>query len=304
MLKRFRRPIFIFIFASILLHLFFWSGVTSIRLSPPKSPPKAVEITILEKNPEDLTKDKNLKQIVEQDKAINDEKPEDAKYLSQFNQRVVKETQASQNGKFSNAAQPGIKTAGQTEAEKEKPQPTRKRSKGELPALADLKPKFSPSQNAQAVVEGQAGNPSQTDDYLKGVEFGIQTMLSTREFVYYSYYNRIKEQLRQHWEPGVRDKVKMIYKQGRSIASAKDLITQILIVLDSKGELIRVELVSKSGIEALDDAAVDAFKKAAPFPNPPQGMIETDGTIKIRWDFILEASGASIISDKYAELNE
>jgi protein TonB len=39
----------------------------------------------------------------------------------------------------------------------------------------------------------------------------------------------------------------------------------------------------------LDSAAVEAFRQAAPFPNPPKGMVEADGTIKIRWDFVLEA---------------
>ena len=39
----------------------------------------------------------------------------------------------------------------------------------------------------------------------------------------------------------------------------------------------------------LDDAAVEAFRQAAPFPNPPKGLIETDGTIKIRWNFVVES---------------
>src|SRR5262249_31648839 len=136
---------------------------------------------------------------------------------------------------------------------------------------------------------GEKGNPSQSDDYLKDVQTGMQTLLSTREFVYYTYYARIKESLRQHWEPTVREKVKIIYRQGRTIASAKDRVTQVLVTLNSQGELIRVEVLSQSGVEALDAAAVEAFKEAAPFPNPPKGMVEPDGTIKIRWDFVLEA---------------
>jgi TonB family protein len=87
----------------------------------------------------------------------------------------------------------------------------------------------------------------------------------------------------------VREKVKIIYRQGRSIASAKDRVTQVLVTLDSKGELIKVDILSPSGVEALDAAAVEAFRAAAPFPNPPKGMVEPDGTIKIRWDFVLEA---------------
>ena len=116
----------------------------------------------------------------------------------------------------------------------------------------------------------------------------MKTLLSKREFVYYSYYARIKEAIRQHWEPDVREKVKIIYRQGRSIASAKDRVTQVLVVLNGKGELMRVEVLGQSGVDQLDNAAVEAFRAASPFPNPPKGMIESDGTVKIRWDFVLE----------------
>ncbi|MEK6556576.1 MAG: energy transducer TonB, partial [Bdellovibrionota bacterium] len=66
-------------------------------------------------------------------------------------------------------------------------------------------------------------------------------------------------------------------------------ITQVVIVLDKAGSLLKVQVVNESGVSDLDEAAVDAFRAAEPFPNPPKGMVEADGTIKIRWDFILEA---------------
>jgi protein TonB len=46
--------------------------------------------------------------------------------------------------------------------------------------------------------------------------------------------------------------------------------------------------MSESGITDLDEVAVEAFRLAAPFPHPPKGMVDGDGTIKIRWDFIVE----------------
>ena len=79
------------------------------------------------------------------------------------------------------------------------------------------------------------------------------------------------------------------YRQGRTIASAKDRVTQVLVTLNPEGELVKVEVLTQSGVMDLDSAAVEAFRQAAPFPNPPKGMVEADGTIKIRWDFVLEA---------------
>jgi protein TonB len=123
---------------------------------------------------------------------------------------------------------------------------------------------------------------------LKDIDQGIETLLNTREFKYYTYYNRIRKQLSQFWEPKVREKVNIMFQQGRKVASAQDRITKLLIVLNSRGTLVNVKVISDSGVRDLDDAAVEAFRAAAPFPNPPKGIIETDGTVKIRWDFVLE----------------
>jgi len=158
--------------------------------------------------------------------------------------------------------------------------------------LAALSPTLdiSRQRDDNEVVEQKSSGPaSSTNDYLKDIKPDMQTMLNTREFVYYTYYQRIRAQLRQYWEPSIREKVKRIFAQGRSIASTSDHITKVIIVLNQEGNLIKVQVVENSGVYDLDEAAVEAFKAAEPFPNPPKGMIEDDGTIKIRWDFILEA---------------
>jgi protein TonB len=289
-----------FIILSLLVHAFILVTFTLSKSPPPPPMPVKVEVEYLspEPSPEavDVVKadSKRQKQIVEQQQRINDEKDLKAHFLSEYDQKVLKETVAERSGKFKNTAKGGAPDEGTKDGEKkEKPEDEktvkRTREKGELPDLKDLSPKFALIPGPKAMVTDENGDPSQTDDYLKDVQSGLQTLLSTREFVYYSYYNRIKESLRQHWEPNVREKVKIIYRKGRNIASAKDRITQVLVVLDKSGELIRVEVITHSGVEALDAAAIEAFKDAAPFPNPPQGMVEKDGTIKIRWDFVLEA---------------
>ncbi len=253
--------------------------------------PTSADATVAEKK-KTRTKDVLTKQIVEQQEQINDELDEKTRFLSAFNQKVLQQTQAQRSGEFKNTAGGGKPDEGRKDGDKKAKSLDRSkrksREKGELPDLRDLAPKFALTPGPRGM-KPDNGDPSQTDDYLKDVQTGLQTLLSTREFVYYSYYNRIKEALRHHWEPNVREKVKIIYRQGRSIASAKDRITQVLVILNPQGELIRVEVVGKSGVDSLDDAAVEAFESAAPFPNPPKGMIEKDGTIKIRWDFVLEA---------------
>lgn len=235
-------------------------------------------------------KEKTRDQIVEQEKQINKELDKDSRFLSAFNQKVIRQTRADRSGKFSNQAKGSKKAPGQVTGDKKLKlaETDRKLERGEMPQLKDLTPKYSMDPGQLGPQADDDGNPSQSDDYIKDVKTGMQTLLSTREFVYYAYYNRIKLALRQHWEPEVREKVKIIYRQGRSIASAKDRVTQVMVTLDSRGELVGVEVITASGVVDLDAAAVQAFKEAAPFPNPPKGMIEADGKVKIRWDFVLE----------------
>ncbi len=268
-----------FILFSILIHLGLWLSFYIKSNSFAEAPPRPVEIVYEEGAPPTLNKKSKskkdtTKQIVEQDKRINEETPDKDFFLSQFNQQVVRQQRAKDAGAFRNKAE--AQTA-----------PKKKNI-----TMADLVPGYGPKMHKQedaATDSKKVTEGSRSDDYLKEVPTGLQTLLSTREFVFYAYYARVKEKIRQQWEPQVREKVKIVYRQGRNIASATDRITRVVVTLNSKGELMNVEVVTQSGVQHLDDAATGAFKAAAPFPNPPQGMVEQDGFVRIRWDFILEA---------------
>lgn len=293
--------------------------------STPRAPKQTVEVELLDVQQlaEALNKQKNQTkdpngQIVEQsEKALNDEVPEDARFLSRHNQRVVRETQAQLHGKFKNTDESAGKETNDRKlgkVTKESPSDDKETSKSsddqkqiltsdngpalKSKSLKDLTPSFKPGPprvESQDMAEGGGKGPSATDDHIKNVATGMQTLLSTREFVYYSYYNRIKDKLRQYWEPKIKEKMERIIRQGRTIASSSDRITKIIIILDREGTLVKVQVVGPSGVHDLDEAAVEAFKAAAPFPNPPHGIVEEDGTIRIRWDFILEANAGGLL---------
>ena len=291
--------------ASLLLHA---SGTLMVWLEPFEQPKAKAPAQVELLSPEDLQKlmhpreDKSKGQIVEQDKQFNDETPKDSKYLSKFNQRVEKETRAARNGKFSNSAKVGALVPPKPEAQaiadakktKHKSEPkknyvTSPQGIAALPSWRDLKPEFKMGPIADTSTTQNGEEPSATDDHLKDVDTGSQTLLNTREFIYYSYYNRIKDKLRQYWEPKIKEKMEHMLRSGRQLASTSERVTRTVLILDAKGVLVRVQILSPSGVTDLDDAAVEAFRAAAPFPNPPHGIVEDDGTIKIRWDFILEA---------------
>ena len=254
------------------------------------------------------------RQIVQQDeRSVNETEPDKAKYLSAKNQDVKKETVSQNRGEFRNAnkAQAQGQKQEQKTAENLKPDQEKNQFRGDeskskngadkkVSLLKDLSRPYDPTGMFEKIEKqqlkaassptptGTPGEASQTNDYLKGKDPGLETLLKTKEFKYYTYYNRIRRRLSEYWEPAVKEKMEKMFKQGRTIASTEEKITKLLIVLDQRGVLTKVQVVLDSGVRDLDEAAIEAFRSAAPFPNPPQGIADADGTIKIRWDFILE----------------
>lgn len=288
------------------------------KLTPSEQPKETVSINFL--TPEDLQKMAQIEeavkqrrerhqpnnQVVEQNEdTANNVAPEDSRFLSAKNQKVEKQTVAKDRGEFQNLKKQSAEKAGAKGDGRKKVAEVKEESKkliekdifkGFDSTAALDNQKIAEEKVDKGLGEGQGsqnsgvgGETSQTNDYLKDVDQGLETLLNTREFKYYSYYNRIRKQLSQHWEGRVREKLTKLFKEGRAPAATnKDRVTKVLIVLNDAGTLVRVQVLSDSGVRDLDDAAIEAFRDAAPFPNPPKGIVETDGTVKIRWDFVLE----------------
>ncbi len=290
-----------FLILSLVLHIF--GGLSLIQL--PKifvnniHHQNRVEVTLMEdtviKQKPDIERekvDKNLPVVEQTLREFKEPPPKDANYLSRQNQDVLKETAAKNHGAFKNQTE-SLKTAQtKTQGSENKSNPATANTKkqdhfGEL----KLNPQTDWTKKAVEAtnISQEEQDSSSTRDYLKNIDPGLETLLKTREFIYYSYYSRIRNQISQYWEPAIKHKVIHLFRQGRTIASSSDRVTKVLIILDKTGKLMGVQIIGQSGIQDLDETAVDAFRAAAPFPNPPDGIIEKDGTIKIRWDFILEA---------------
>ncbi|HRK03447.1 MAG TPA: energy transducer TonB, partial [Oligoflexia bacterium] len=135
---------------------------------------------------------------------------------------------------------------------------------------------------------GHLAPGSASSDYVRNAEQGAQTLLNTREYVYYSYYQRVRQQLEQFWEPNLRSRLKKFFAKGRTLASDKEHSTRLMVHLDKEGTITKIEVRDTSGLLELDQAAIDAFNKAGPFPNPPRGMLEANnGAVTVEWEFVL-----------------
>lgn len=233
-----------------------------------------------------ITTSPKTEQIVEQDKRLNKKVPTKDSLLGKFDQSVDEQMRANKSGETKDTAGGGQFLPKQTV--KLKPKGNKKTSWEEL-SLTDLKPKFEWAPEEQKNQAAFVGQEAQSNDFIDKIKRGNQNLLSTREFKYYTYFSRIRKQLQEYWEPSLRSRLHKLLRSGRHIASLGPKTTKILITLNNEGNLIGVQVLEDSGVRVLDEAAIDAFREAAPFPNPPNGIIEKDGTVKIRWDFVLEA---------------
>lgn len=304
------KPLQWFLILSLILHaVILWE-------SAPKYEPyhfkdaAPVEVTSL--SPQEIaklppmpkTKERKRPEVAETEEAPNKEVDPNATFLSDHNQKAPQETKASQVDDFRKKQGTGLKNS---LSKRNTPPPTGdpnniKPEEGPLDALstspdksAGVKRNWKKLTLKDLGIGGDGGPTAATDDRLSGVQEGDRTVLSTREFKFYSYYHRIKETLRQYWKPNVERKLAVMWSRGTKMKDA-ELVTQVLVLLDNKGTVTKITRVLSSGFEDLDSAAVEAFNQAAPFPNPPSGMIDRDGLVRIRWDFILRTEATPQIT--------
>ena len=289
---------FSLIFHGLLANFIYWLPKTSNLDKVPPSPLIIKVIDNKKKNPLDLEQD-HLRQIVEQRKDLSyvqDKASKNAKFLSQYHQKVTKQTaakkQISTNQDFlANKPERQIaqETLGQKEAVTSK-------------TLSDFMPKMdwnkymlaARTNNQPAMLRedlvrlANKVNPGfQSNDYLKNVKEGKETLLNTRAFKFYTYYRRIKEQVQASWKPMIRAKINDLLLRGESLLAIEQK-TSLLITIDRFGDLINIQVLKKSQISILDHIAIKSFENTAPFPHPPKSLIGEDGYLQIHWDFILE----------------
>ncbi|WP_414640932.1 TonB family protein [Archangium sp.] len=143
--------------------------------------------------------------------------------------------------------------------------------------------KLMPSQAVMDQIVGGAPN-----DHLKDAEEGEGTYLNTREFKYAGFFNRVKQSVGTQWNPNAslmrRDPTGNIY-------SGRDRHTLLSVTLDERGRVADISIEKSCGLEFLDLEAVESFKRAQPFPNPPAGLLENDSKVRFTFGFFLDMGG-------------
>lgn len=129
---------------------------------------------------------------------------------------------------------------------------------------------------------------SATNDYVQEVALGDFTHLNTVEFKFYGFYHRIRQKLEQFWGKSIQEKSHALFRSGRRMPASQDLITSLQVTLNDKGEIVKVKILGASGVKELDDAAIESFNEAGPFPNPPKDLL-VNGYATIEWGFVVKS---------------
>lgn len=129
---------------------------------------------------------------------------------------------------------------------------------------------------------------AQNNDYIEDVPLGDVTKLNTKEHKYYGFYHRIRQRLEQYWGNSLQEKVSQLQRSGGRFPASENMVTALKVIMDKKGNILKVHVKSTSGLNELDDAAIESFNKAGPFPNPPSGMVKND-VIQIEWGFVVKS---------------
>ncbi len=125
-------------------------------------------------------------------------------------------------------------------------------------------------------------------DHVEGVDVGDATFLNTREWKYAGFFNRVKQNVAEVWNPF--DAARSRDPTGSRYFN-KDRTTILSVTLNPQGSITAIQVARSSGLDFLDQTAIDAFEKAQPFVNPPPGLADARGNISFTFGFHVSTGG-------------
>ncbi len=263
-------------------------------------------------------KDALNKQIVANETNGKNERPVNSRFMGEKDQTFDRQTMAAANGAFKEAGlgkkegstsslsqqEPAVKKVAKNPPKTPKKDLTlsdlggfkisevQKMQEETEESFDDLTKKLADEKKSSAlgVEKGKTGvnGLAQNSDFVEDIPLGDMTNLNTTEFKYYGFYHRIRQKLEQHWGSSIKDKAKNLYRSGRRMPASENLITSVTVILNDHGQIVDMQIEGTSGVRELDQAAIESFNKAGPFPNPPKGLL-VGGRATIQWGFVVKS---------------
>lgn len=266
------------LFISLCIHAIIasiWSLLPSNKIAQSIKP---VEIVVLA-TPNKLPKNESklVREALVPDKLKVQESNDPLKFWSKDRVRVKEQTRAAEIGKTQNAFN----------------NQNSQRSNPIDQALRDgLK---NPNEVAINHQQNTARSRSTIGESLpEDVKIGSFTSLNTDRYLFYSFYSRVEEKIRDNWEDSVINALRRTPKEKLEANFKYKWITSLEALVYPDGRLLKILLLKPSGLPALDEAAIQSFIRADYFPNPPREMVQDDGLIHLNYSFTVHADPNSL----------
>lgn len=237
------------------------------------------------------------KQIVQSEDSASQDKPQTPAFLSDKNRTFDRQTIAQKTATFQKAGKGNANFTNPEVAKTQQTSKTQKKSMKDL-KLSDVgmasaempmaQPNRAPASEGLANGDLSTTGLSSTNDYVEEVALGDFTHLNTVEYKHYGFFHRIRQKLEQFWGNTLHEKANAIFRSGRRLPASDNLITSLQVTLNTKGEIVGVKIMGTSGVKELDDAAIESFNQAGPFPNPPKDLL-VNGKATIEWGFVVKS---------------
>jgi hypothetical protein len=207
------------------------------------------------------------RQVVESSQEASLEAPENAEFISEKNLRTDVQTS------------PELQERGADQQESVGPMP------GEVMESFSLSSSDFPRSNPRERPTSEAQTPVQkrfSPEFIERLERGEELKLNALGLDYAGYVNRMRERIRNRWDP-------MRYFQNE-MRRYNRVSTTVVLILDSNGEVKNWDILSPTLFRDYDQHAMDVLIESGPYPNPPSSLIQDDGLIYLTWNFVLYTS--------------
>jgi TonB family protein len=117
-----------------------------------------------------------------------------------------------------------------------------------------------------------------------------ESLLDSRAHLYAAFYARMHERILAHYDC---DEAIARHDPHALELGDQQRSTVLSIRLDRAGAIETLSFLQESGVEYLDAEAVRTVRAAGPYPNPPDGLFDADGTLVIRVAFKVNPDGSA-----------
>lgn len=129
-------------------------------------------------------------------------------------------------------------------------------------------------------------------DRMRDVDEDAKNILDSKRHLFGSFFNRLRDGIIQNWQP---QKAIDRHDPDGSRYGAKQHTTVLMVRLNGRGEIVKLEVALESAAPYLDAEAERAVRAAAPFPNLPEALLDENGYVDLPVAFTVDIHGGSRI---------